>query len=219
MPNLSSYLEEEISYLEYIEQVNEDDPCSSYSSELFLLSIDESNPFFEYIKKLNEEESDFQIESTAYEIQQSYKTFIESFSTALFVFVIIAFIGVNFILGMISLSTFIENRKNSAILTCLGARNSSIQSIYLSENYLVVSLSILISIFLSIGLQYVLNSLIAKNFSLNNLITIPFISFMSVPFGLVLMLFAIAIIFSTIFTLLPMLLYRHMSLSDELRDE
>lgn len=219
MPNLSSYLEEEISYLEYIEQVNEDDPCSSYSSELFLLSVNESNPFFDYIKKLNEEESDFQIESTSYEIQQSYKTFIESFSTALFVFVIIAFIGVNFILGMISLSTFIENRKNSAILTCLGARNSSIQSIYLSENYLIVSLSILISIFLSIGLQYVLNSLIAKNFSLNNLITIPLVSFMNVPFGLVLMLFVVAIIFSTIFTLLPMILYRHMSLSDELRDE
>lgn len=219
MDNLSEYLEEPISYLDYVEMCKDDDAVSSYSNEVFLTSIDQSNDFFSFIKELNENESNFQIESTAYDIQQSYKTFIESFSTALFVFVIIAFIGVNFILGMISLSSFIENKKNSAILTCLGARNSSIQSIYLSENYIVVSIAILLSIFLGLGLQLLLNNLISKNFALDNLIAIPFMSFMGTPFGLVLLLFAIAIIFSTIFTLTPMLIYRHVSLSDELRDE
>ena len=219
LENISEYLDTPTTCLDYIEQVTNDDPVSSYSSEIFLTSIDESNDFFIYIGELSESEAKFQIESNAYDIQQSYKTFVESFSTALFVFVIIAFIGVNFILGMISLSTFIENRKNSAILTCLGARNSSIQSIYLSENYIVVGLSIILSIFLAMLLQLVLNNLIANNFALENLITIPFRNFMGIPFGLIILLFAIAIIFSTIFTLIPMLIYRHMSLSDELRDE
>ena len=219
MDNLSTYLEEPISFLEYVEMCNDDDAVSSYSNEVFLTSIDQSNDFFSCIKELSDKESNFQIESTAYDIQQSYKTFIESFSTALFVFVIIAFIGVNFILGMISLSSFIENKKNSAILTCLGARNSSIQTIYLSENYLLVSIAILLSIFLGLGLQVILNNIISKSFALDNLITIPFMSFMGTPFGLVLLLFAIAIIFTTIFTLTPMLIYRHVSLSDELRDE
>ena len=217
--NISEYLGSDITYLDYVEMVSDDDPISSYSSEIFLTSIDESKEFFGYISELNETEDKFQIDSNAYDIQQSYKTFIESFSTALFIFVIIAFIGVNFILGMISLSTFIENRKNSAILTCLGARNSSIQTIYLSENYIVVGISIFVSMVVALLLQMLLNKIIANSFALENLITIPIKTFMGTPLGLILLLFAIAIIFSTIFTLVPMLIYRHMSLSDELRDE
>lgn len=219
LENISEYFDRPITYLEYIEDASEDDPISSYSYEVFLTSINESTRFFNKIEELNKNESSFQIESTAYDIKQSYKTFIESFSTALFVFVIITFIGVNFILGMISLSTFIENKKNSAILTCLGARNNSIQSIYLSENYLVVIVSILISIPISILIQLLLNKIIYKNFALSNLIDIPFLRFMGVPLILPLAITLIAFIFSLIFTLTPMFVYRHISLSDELRDE
>ena len=219
LDNISSYLEEPISILDYIESVESDDVISSYSSEIFLTSIEESDKLFGTIEKLNQEDASFRVESTAYDIKQSYKTFIESFSTALFVFTIIAFIGVNFILGMISLSSFIENKKNSAILTCLGARNSSIQSIYLNENLGIVFISILLSIGLALVLQLLLNNLISKHFALNNLITIPFLSFYSYPFGLPLFITLIAMIFSMIFTLTPMLIYRHFSLTDELRDE
>lgn len=219
LENISNYLRKPITYLQYIEDVNEDDVISNYCSEIFLTSINNSNKFFEKIRYLKDNNSTFQIESNAYDIQQSYKTFIESFSTALFVFVIIAFIGVNFILGMISLSTFIENKKNSAILTCLGARHRSIQSIYLTENYILITISIVLSIFLALLTQMILNNIIAQKFALDNLITIPFSYFYNVPFGLVLSLLVIAIVFSTIFTLTPMLIYRHLSLSDELRDE
>lgn len=219
LENISNYLRKPITYLQYIEDVNEDDVVSNYCSEIFLTSINNSNKFFEKIKHLKDNNSTFQIESNAYDIQQSYKTFIESFSTALFVFVIIAFIGVNFILGMISLSTFIENKKNSAILTCLGARHRSIQSIYLTENYILITISIVLSIFLALLTQAILNNIIAQKFALDNLITIPFSYFYNIPFGLVLSLFVIAVVFSTIFTLTPMLIYRHLSLNDELRDE
>lgn len=219
LDNISNYLRKPITYLQYIEDVNEDDVVSNYCSEIFLTSINNSNKFFEKIKHLKDNNSTFQIESNAYDIQQSYKTFIESFSTALFVFVIIAFIGVNFILGMISLSTFIENKKNSAILTCLGARHRSIQSIYLTENYILITISIVLSIFLALLTQAILNNIIAQKFALDNLITIPFSYFYNIPFGLVLSLFVIAVVFSTIFTLTPMLIYRHLSLNDELRDE
>ena len=191
----------------------------TYCSEIFLTSIDDSSLFFETIKKLKDSNSTFQIESNAYDIQQSYKTFIDSFSTALFVFVIISFIGVNFILGMISLSAYIENKKNSAILTCLGARQRSIQSIYLTQNYLLIFISIVLSIALSLVSQIVLNNIISKRFALDSLISIPFSTFYNVPFGLILFLLVIALFFSTIFTLTPMLIYRHISLSDELRDE
>lgn len=219
LENISSYLGRPVTCLDYIVDASDDDPISSYSFEVFISKIEDSNKFFSRIKELNESEATFQIESDAYDIQQSYKTFIESFSTALFIFTIIAFIGVNFILGMIGLSSFIENKKNSAILTCLGAKNSSIQSIYLSENYLIVIVSLILSIPLAMLSEFMLNSLIEKSFSLSNLISIPFIRFMGVPFLLPIGLALVALLFSSLFTLTPMLIYRHISLSDELRDE
>lgn len=219
LENISSYLGRPVTCLDYIVDASDDDPISSYSFEVFISKIEDSSKFFSRIKELNESEATFQIESDAYDIQQSYKTFIESFSTALFIFTIIAFIGVNFILGMIGLSSFIENKKNSAILTCLGAKNSSIQSIYLSENYLIVIVSLILSIPLAMLSEFILNHLIEKSFSLSNLISIPFIRFMGVPFLLPIGLALIALLFSSLFTLTPMLIYRHISLSDELRDE
>ena len=219
LENISSYLGRPVTCLDYIVDASDDDPISSYSFEVFISKIEDSSKFFSRIKELNESEATFQIESDAYDIQQSYKTFIESFSTALFIFTIIAFIGVNFILGMIGLSSFIENKKNSAILTCLGAKNSSIQSIYLSENYLIVIVSLILSIPLAMLSEFILNLLIEKSFSLSNLISIPFIRFMGVPFLLPIGLALVALLFSSLFTLTPMLIYRHISLSDELRDE
>ncbi len=219
LENISEYLGEPITYLQFIEDADDDDQIGSYSYELFINSQNDINKLFNKIKFLSESKTTFQIESSAFDIQQSYKTFIESFSTALFVFVIIAFVGVNFILGMISLSTYIENKKNSAILTCLGVRNSSIRSIFMNENYTIVFVSITLSIFLAIVLQNVLNTLINKQFALDNLITIPFKYFLGYPFALPILLTVVALIFSTIFTLVPMFIYRHKSLSDELRDE
>ena len=219
LENISTYFHKPITCLDYIENSKEDDAASNYSVDIFLRSIDLTNDFFNKIKALKDNNSNFQIESNAYEIQQSYTTFISSFSTTLFVFVIIAFLGVDFILGMISLSTFIENKKSSAILTCLGARHYSIQSIYLSENYLVIAISLIISVLISTLTQSILNIVIENSFSLSNLIVIPWRNFFNIPFGLFALVSLIAIVFSTIFTLVPMFIYRHISLSDELRDE
>ena len=104
-------------------------------------------------------------------------------------------------------------------MTCLGARNKSIMSIYLSENYLVCFIALISSTFLAIITQRILNNFIANKFSLENLIDIPFKSFYNIPFGLIIVLFVIACLFITLFTISPLLIYRHISLADELRDE
>lgn len=219
MENLSIELGFPISFYDYISSVDEDDPSSSYSYNLFLKNKQDVNKLFSLIKKLNEEESTFQIDSNSYLVKESYNEFISSFSTALFVFVIIAFLGVNFILGMISLSTFIENKKSSAILTCLGARNDSIQNIFLTENYILVIFSTVLSVGLSILIQNLLNGFVAQKFSLFNLINIPFTSFLGIPYFLPIALLGVALLFATIFTLTPLTIYKHISVVEELRDE
>ena len=218
-PNISKHLKRNVSYLSLIESADEDDVVTGYSTLLFLTSLREKDRFFSFIESLQNDDDEFQITSNVYEIQKSYSTFINSFSNALFIFVIIAFIGINLIIGMISLSTFIQNKKESAIMSCLGARTESIISIYLSENYLVTFISMVLAVISSFALQKFLNKIIYQRFSLNNLIDIPFMSFMSIPFGLIIALFFVAIICVSIFTLTPLLIYRRISLADELRDE
>lgn len=217
MENVSNFLGFRFTFYDYLMDCKNDDPACSYSSYLFVTDENEVEKFYEKVKTMKDEK--LQITCQGLEIKETYATFINSFSSTLIIFVIIAFVGINFILGMISLSTFLEHKKRTAILTCLGARNSSIFGLHLKENYLIIFISFILSIILSYFLGIKLNKIIGNKFGLQNLISIPFKTYLGIPFGLVIMLILIAIICSTIFTLLPMYIYRHNSITNELRDE
>ena len=217
MENLSYYFGFPYTYYDYLLDCDPDDTVSSYSSYIFLTDLSESKEFFYRIKNLNNKS--LEITSTVADIKETYITFISSFSKTLLVFSGIAFIGINFILGMISLSSFLQNRKNTAIMTCLGSRNSSIYNLHLYENYIVIAISFLLSLFIAFFTQNKLNPYLSSKFSLSNLITIPFESFYGVKYGLIIFLSAIVVICSTIFTMVPMLIYRHGFITEELRDE
>ena len=160
-----------------------------------------------------------EVTSNVADIKETYITFISSFSKTLLVFSGIAFVGINFILGMISLSSFLQDRKNTAIMTCLGSRNSSIYNLHLMENYIVIAISFILSLFISFYIQKYLNPYLSNKFALSNLITIPFESFYNVQYGLIIFLAAIVVVSSTLFTMVPMLIYRHGFITEELRDE
>lgn len=215
--NLSYYLGFPYSYFDYLLDCDNDDSVSSYSSYLFLTDLSESSRFFSKIKNL--ENKSLEITSTVADIKDTYITFISSFSKTLLVFSGIAFIGINFILGMISLSSFLQNRKNTAIMTCLGSRNSSIYNIHLYENYIIIAISFLISLFVASFAQSKLNPYLSNKFSLTNLITIPFESFYGFKYGLIIFFAVIVVVCSTVFTMVPMLIYRHGFITEELRDE
>ena len=215
--NLSYYLGIPYSYYDYLIDCDSDDAVSSYSSYIFLTDLSESNEFFTKIKSLKNKS--LEITSTVADIRDTYITFISSFSKTLLVFSGIAFVGINFILGMISLSSFLQNRKNTAIMTCLGSRNSSIYNIHLFENFIIIGVSFIISLFLANFTQKKLNPYLSNKFSLSNLITIPFESFYGFSYGLIIFFAAVVVICSTIFTMIPMLIYRHGFITEELRDE
>ena len=217
MENLSYYFGEPYTFYDFLIDCDPDDPVSSYSSYIFLTDLNESEKFFERIKALDRK--DLEVTSTVANIKDTYVTFISSFSKTLLVFSIIAFVGINFILGMISLSSFLQNRKNAAIMTCLGSRNSSIYKLHLFENYLIIAISFWISLLLSNFLQSLINPFISNKFSLSNLISIPFESYFGIKYGLIILLAAMVVICSTIFTIVPMIFYRHGYITEELRDE
>lgn len=217
MENLSYYFEKPYTFYDYLLDCNSDDVASSYSSYIFVTDLSESERFFNKIKNL--ERKDLEVTSSVAEIKDTYVTFISSFSKTLLVFSFIAFIGINFILGMISLSSFLQNRKNAAIMTCLGSRNSSIYKLHLYENNTIIAISFWISLLLSNYLQKLINPYISKKFALSNLISIPYESYLGFRFGLIILLAAMVVICSTIFTMIPMVFYRHGYITEELRDE
>jgi energy-coupling factor transporter ATP-binding protein EcfA2 len=217
--NISRYVEDRVSVYDYIDKANGDDVITSYCYNLFVTDKSEIDSFFSLVGSLKDSKDIFQIESQAYEIKNSYTSFMKSFSDALFVFVIIAFIGVNFIIGMLSLSCFIESKKEAAILTCLGAKDTSIMRIFLNQNNIIILLSFLIALSLVFPFQLLLNQIISSTFGLANLIQVPFLNYLGIPLLLPLGLLLIAVTVSTLFTVTPLLFYRKMSLTNELRDE
>lgn len=218
--NISKYQQKYVNVYDYIENAKDDEQISSYSMNVFLNDINYADEFFSLIKELDEsKENNLSIESNAYQIKDAYVNFMNSFSSALFIFVLIAYAGVNFIIAILSLSTFIEKKKEAAILTCLGARNSSIISIYIKQNFMLLFISFCFALIFINPLQLLLNKLIANQFHLDNLINVPLSSFLGYPFLLPIALFLIALLISTLFVLTPILFYRHISLTDELKEE
>ena len=217
MENLSYYFGYSYTFFDYLLDCEPDDDASSYSSIIFLTDLSESDRFFKKIRNLDNKA--LEVTSNVADIKETYITFISSFSKTRLVFSGIAFVGINFILGMISLSSFLQDRKNTAIMTCLGSRNSSIYNLHLIENYIVIAISFILSLFISFYTQKFLNPYLSNKFALSNLITIPFESFYNVQYGLIIFLAVIVVISSTLFTMVPMLIYRHGFITEELRDE
>lgn len=221
MDNLSRYLKRNISFSEYIDMVENDKAASSYSYYIFVDTYEKVDRLFSLIKEINEdgEENKIAIESTSYDIFVTYSDFMNTFANALYVFLAVAFLGVNFIIGMLALSSFIEQKKESAILTCLGARDSTISSIFLEENYLLIFIAIIFASLLAFPLEYFLNGIFYKTFMLENLIRIPLLNFMGFPYIFAPLLCLIAIVVSTLFIAVPLGIYKTKSVVEELRDE
>ena len=219
MENLSRYKNERFTFYDYVNSVKDDESVSGYSYNLFLKSVDDLDKLYQLIQENKENESALEISSSTYEIYTTYSSFIDTFSIALFAFMVIAFFGVNFIIGMIALSSFIERKKESAILTSLGAKDKSISSIFLLENYIVIGVSLLLSFLIILPAQLGLNAIFSKVFMLDNLIKVPIQSFLGIPYLFIPLLIIISLLVSTLFILIPLTIYKNKSIVEELRDE
>ena len=95
-------------------------------------------------------------------------------------FLIIALVGTTLILGIISFSSYTEDKKTSAILTCLGADKKEIFSIYFYENLFICLISMISSFILSPLLAVLANQIIQVVTSFQNLIIVPLLAFLIV---------------------------------------
>ena len=215
----SEYEGEEISAYRYLVECENDDPLSSYSYSIFINSKDEIFKFTEFIKNFNNGENKLKFSSSGLDKKDAYFEFMNSLISFLYVFAFISFVGVSFIIAMFSFSNFIAHKKEAAILTCFGLRNISLIKIYTKENIYLLLIAFLLASLFIFPLEILLNNYFYNILNIKNFIIFPYLSFNNIPFALPLLILLIALLITLIFTIGPLLLYRKINLSEELKDE
>ncbi len=214
--NLSTYLDREINWYDYIVESDVSDSISSYSNRLFLKSFKDQTNLKDYISHISEP---YKLEATSIVVADTISDLLNAATMGMELFLAIALIGTALIIGIISFSSYSEDKKTSAILTCLGAKKGDIFSIYLYENMLIGVLAMLFSFILSPLLSKTANTLINYFTGFNNVIAIPIQSFLNVSY-----LFPIIIVLSTfliciISTYIPLFFSKKISPREELAEE
>ena len=95
----------------------------------------------------------------------------------------------------------------------------NINDIYCIENMMIGLIAFLVSIILSPLLQLLINFIVFKIAGFSNIISIPFMRFIDIPFGLPLVIFVGTIFVSIVATMLPISFSKKISLKEELKDE
>lgn len=214
--NLSSYKEEDISWKEAVSFSDINSQISSYSIRMFLKDTRDKDivkKTFDNVKK------PFSITSNPLLIAKALNELISASSMGMNIFLVIALLGTGLILGIVSFSSYSEDKKVSAILSCLGANKNDIIDIYIYESTIIGLIAVTISIILAPLLSIVINFVINKQLSFSNLIEIPLESFLNVPFLFPLLIIFITFLVCLFSTYIPIFFSKKISLKEELTDE
>jgi|GEM_PF-125531 len=220
LPNLSIFLSAEMSWYHRLQSVKGNDPLSAYGFRLFLNNETQVNELYALSKKIQTESLEtYLISSESFLIKDTLFTMNEAISVGLVFFIAIAWVGSVFIIGMIDFSSFVEKKKEVAILYSLGASRTAIRNIFIYESLGIGFLSVICALPLSGLLAYVINQMSEKYLGLSSVVEIPFLSILGIPFLLEIGLLVLAFLTSYGATMIPLALFDKISLVDELRDE
>lgn len=149
----------------------------------------------------------------------SFSMLSKGTSWSLLAFTIISLASVAVVMGMSNYSSFLEERKERAILASLGAFRREVDVISYIEALLSGLLSGVLSLLLCPLAAYGGNLLFQTKFGLDNLIDIPLASYLGIPFLVPLIVLAFASFFNLLCCFFPLAKANHCDLSEELRDE
>ncbi|HBF67850.1 MAG TPA: hypothetical protein DDW20_00810 [Firmicutes bacterium] len=214
--NISEYLKKDTNVVDYLNFYCKDEAIRSYSKRVFFSSNQDIQNAFSFIKN---NKTDTYINSGSYEIKKVYVQYIDSFSNAFLFFSILCFVCLNLVIGITSLSNYIEKKKENAILKSFGLGDNSIRKIYTTSNIMIIFLSYILSFCLFFPISYLLNKIIYVNFNLENLIITPFKSENFFMICSPILLLVIGLFISYVFVYVPLLASRKIDIAKELKDE
>ncbi|MCR5692813.1 MAG: ABC transporter ATP-binding protein/permease [Bacilli bacterium] len=214
LPNISKEKGESISVASF---VNEAPPSSEYSSYSYLAFFKEKE--MRMIEEKGMKIGELTLSSDPLTINQSFIALTEAFSGCLMPFMVIEVLGVAFILGSLSYSSFMERRKQAAILTALGGSQKDRSFIYEGEGFLNAFFSSLIALLLSYPLERLLSSCLESQTGMASLIKIPYFSYLGLPFLPVVGVILLSLMVALVSSALPLSFASKRPLTEELRDE
>lgn len=214
--NLSEFMKENINWYDRILSTSDTDILSSYSHRIFLKNHKEISSIEEQISDIQEP---YKININSITIANTLFDLLNAATIGMEVFLVIAIIGTSLIMGIISFSSYSEDKKTSAILTCLGASKDNIFSIYFGENVIICLIAIGVSFIFSPIMGMIVNKFINKFTTFENMINIPFMRFMDKPFLFPIIIILSALLICIISTYIPLSFSKKISPKEELIEE
>lgn len=216
MTNRSNYEGFDISWFDLINDCPNNDQVSCYSYRLFLRDIREKEKMSLFTSAI---EPPLSIYSGALTISKALYNLVDAATIGMELFLVLALVGTSLILGIISFSNFTFDRRKIAILRSLGCSQSEVLDIYGTESLVLGFSSVLFSLFLSPLLSKIANWILFEFTNFNNLIQIPFMSFLGIPFFLPILIILLTLVLCFISTCIPILFSKKICLKEELADE
>ena len=214
LPNISKNRGESVSVASFVSEAS---PSSEYSGYSFLTFFKEKDMW--KIEKTGMEVGGLSLTSDPLAINQSFMALTDAFAGCLIPFIIIEVLGIAFILGSLSYSSFMERRKQAAILTALGASKNDRSFVYEGEGFLNAFLSSIVALVLSFPLERLLSSYLKSQTGMASLIDIPYFSYLGYPFLPVVVTIVFALVVALFSSALPLGFVAKRPLAEELRDE
>ena len=178
-----------ISYFDLLSRAKSDDSITNYSYNVVALNEETNQKIHEMI----EDDS-----SAALSITSNSKTIVDSFltlSASIFlgvnIFIIISILTSIFISGFLSYSSSLRSRKQSAILSVLGAKKKDIIKIYIKEEMIYTIVGLLIGLVLTILTSNLINQYAARFFVTTSLININYLTAVFIMVLLIILNYAV----------------------------
>ncbi len=218
LEDMSDHWGEDISCLDIFRIIADNHYLTNYDLNVFVLSKDDLVIAAEISKKLESSGSNMALESSSLLIKNTYQELTKAAFYSMLVFLVIALVGTCSIMAIGAYSNYVSKKKESAILTSIGARKTDVLDIFLYKNLFIIFAAIIAAFAFAIFAQKIANDYFYKHFMFKNLIDIPLAAFMGRPFFLIFIVLSFGYVITLVFTYLPLRLYKGLSLADELRE-
>ena len=205
--NTSIRLKRDISFYNLVEDAKENDEIGDYSLYVFMTNKEDRAA----LNKIISNQNSFSIENNGEIIVGSFITLTDSIFLGLNLFIILTILVSFFISSFLAYYSCIKSRKESAILSCLGASDESIISIYMNEQLFYVFIGTFIGVFLSYFSTFILNKILVNFFALTNLINLNLV--------IISIVVCVYLCLSFLSNLFPLISQKNKNLYEELKEE
>ncbi len=198
------------SFYNLIEECKNTDEIGDFSYYIFALNDESRDYAYDLIEKFGEKDK-IQLENFGHTMASSFISLSKSIFTVLNILIFVALIVSLFICGFLSYSSSILNRKESAILSTLGASKNRIYQIYVFEQATFSFVGILVGVLFSLLCISIINLSVKDFFVTNSFIKSDPLTI--VLFSLTMLLFDILVAY------IPLRIIKSKKIYEELKEE